>query len=198
MGSSPEEVTALLVAWSNGDQGAADRLTSLVYSELYRLARYYMARERSGHTLQPTALVNEVFVRLTGGKPVQWQDRGHFFAVSAKLMRRILVDFARARRSNKRGPEFFRVPLEGLNLPVRDGREDLVLLDDALRKLESEDPAKSELVELRYFGGLGVEETASVMGVSESTVRRNWNLAKLWLIREMGGDVSGNDNQTGA
>jgi len=183
--SSPNEVTQLLVAWSEGDQSALERLVPLVYEELHRLARRYMRRERAGHTLQTTALVNEAYLRLVDLKTVRWQNRAHFFAVSAQVMRRILVDFARSRRYQKRGGGAFQVSFERA-LNIGDQRDsDLVALDDALGALAEIDPRKSKVVELRFFGGLSVEDTAHVLKVSPDTVMRDWKMAKVWLLREL-------------
>ncbi len=183
---STHEVTELLRAWSAGDQNALEKLTPLVYKELHQVARRYMAKERSDHTLQTTALVNEVYLRLVDCGRVRWQDRAHFFAVSAQLMRRILVDFARSRNYQKRGGDAPHVSLD--EVPVV-GREDvnLVALDDALRGLAGVDERKGKVVELRFFGGLSIEETAEVLKVSGETVARDWRLAKIWLLREMSG-----------
>jgi RNA polymerase sigma factor (TIGR02999 family) len=183
--SSPNEVTQLLVAWSEGDQSALERLVPLVYEELHRLARRYMRRERAGHTLQTTALVNEAYLRLVDLKTVRWQNRAHFFAVSAQVMRRILVDFARSRRYQKRGGGALQVSFERA-LNIGDQRDtDLVALDDALGALAEIDPRKSKVVELRFFGGLSVEDTAHVLKVSPDTVMRDWKMAKVWLLREL-------------
>jgi RNA polymerase sigma factor (TIGR02999 family) len=183
---TPNEVTQLLRAWSDGQHEALERLIPLVYEELHRLARHYMIRERSGHILQTTALVNEAFLRLVDARQVNWQNRAHFFAISASLMRRILVDFARTYQSQKRGAGVRPVALEeGLEVP-EEGL-DLATLDDALRSLAALDPRKSRVVELRFFGGLSMEETAEVLQVSPETVKRDWKLAKAWLLREMGG-----------
>ena len=183
---APNEVTQLLRAWSDGQHEALQRLMPLVYDELHRLARHYMSRERSGHILQTTALVNEAFLRLVDARQVNWQNRAHFFAISASLMRRILIDFARVYQSQKRGAGVRPVSLdEGMD--VAEERLDLASLDDALRALETFDPRKSRVVELRFFGGLSAEETAEVLQVSPETVKRDWKLAKVWLLREMGG-----------
>jgi RNA polymerase sigma factor (TIGR02999 family) len=180
------EVTQLLRAWSDGQQEALERLMPLVYDELHRLARHYMSRERSGHILQTSALVNEAFLRLVDARHVNWQNRAHFFAISASLMRRILVDFARTYQSQKRGAGVRPVSLdEGLD--VTEERLDLASLDDALKTLAALDPRKSRVVELRFFGGLSMEEVAEVLQVSPETVKRDWKLAKAWLLREMGG-----------
>ena len=184
--ATSNEVTQLLRAWSDGQQEALQRLMPLVYEELHRLARHYMSRERSGHILQTTALVNEAFLRLVDARKVNWQNRAHFFAISASLMRRILVDFARTYQSQKRGAGVRPVSLdEGLD--VTEERLDLAFLDDALKTLAALDPRKSRVVELRFFGGLSMEEVAEVLQVSPETAKRDWKLAKAWLLREMGG-----------
>jgi len=181
------ELTHLLQAWSDGDQRALDQLMPLVYKELHRLAERYMAGERPGHTLQTTALVNEAYVRLVDIRQVRWQNRVHFFAVSAQLMRRILVEFARSRRALKRGGEVPPVSLdEALEVSPERGA-DLVALDDALNALAAIDLRRSRVVELRFFGGLTVEETAEVLKVSAETVMHDWKLARAWLLRELGG-----------
>jgi RNA polymerase sigma-70 factor, ECF subfamily len=180
-----EDVTALLAAWGRGDQAALDHLIPLVHQELRRLARGYMAGQRPGRTLQSTALVNELFLRLVDCQRVHWQDRTHFFAVSANLMRRILVDYARSRNYQKRGagvrPVALNEELDGL--PERTA--DLITLDDALNALATIDVRKSKVVELKFFGGLTTEEIAGVLHVSEQTILRDWKLAKSWLQREM-------------
>ncbi len=183
---SPKEITRLLVAWGDGDQSALEELAPLVHSELHRLAHHYMGRERPGHTLQTSALVNEAYIRLIDWKNVRWQNRAHFFAVSAQLMRRILVDFARERQNLKRGGGALRVSLgEAAAFPVERGA-DLVALDEALILLAEVDRRKGQVVELRFFGGLSVTEVAEVLKVSEDTVMRDWRLAKVWLLRELG------------
>jgi len=181
------EITRLLKAWSAGDDRALEELTPLVYHELHRVARRYMAREKRGHTLQPTALINEVYVRLTAFKEVSWQDRAHFFAVCAQLMRRILTDWARRRAYQKRGRDAQHITLDEALVVSQDRGADLVALDDALKTLASVDPRKSHVVELRFYGGLSVEETADVLRVSSETVMRDWKMAKLWLLRELSG-----------
>ena len=180
-----QDVTQLLRAWSNGEQEALDRLIPVVYHELHRLAHRYMGRERSAHTLQSTALVHEVYERLINLKDVDWKNRAHFFAVSAQVMRRILVDYARSRRYSKRGGEWRQVPLNEAVAVFRDHRTDIVALDDALRALAGIDPRKSRVVEMRFFGGLSIKETAEVLNVSQDTVLRDWRLAKVWLLREL-------------
>jgi RNA polymerase sigma factor (TIGR02999 family) len=183
---SSREVTQWLQAWSEGDQQALEQLTPLVYKELHRLAHRYMARERPGHTLQTTALVNEAYVRLTDARQVHWQNRTHFFAVSAQLMRRILVDIARARGYQKRGGGTQRITLNEALVGPQEKGWDLVALDDALKALAVNDARKSRVVELRFFGGLSVDETAEVLKVSPETVKRDWKMAKAWLARDMG------------
>jgi len=178
-------VTELLRAWGQGDAQALDRLTPLVYQELRRIAGRYMARERRDHTLQATALVNEAYLRLVDAKEVSWHDRAHFFAISSQTMRRILVDFARARHSRKRGSGAKPMSLEESLVVQGQPGADLVALDDALNALAAVDPRKSRVVELRFFGGLSVEETAEVLTVSPETVKRDWKLAKAWLLREL-------------
>jgi RNA polymerase sigma-70 factor, ECF subfamily len=185
---SPGAVTELLRAWGDGDDGALEQLTPLVEAELRRLARGYMRRERPGHTLQTTALVNEAFLRLTDARSVQWQDRAHFLAISARLMRRVLVDHARSRGYRKRGGGAERVTLDEGQVIAPEPEVDVVALDRALQSLAEMDARKSRVVELRYFGGLSVEETAEVLKVSTDTVKRDWRLAKLWLLRELEGD----------
>jgi RNA polymerase sigma-70 factor, ECF subfamily len=187
--NSPEEsvksITALLQAWTGGNAEALERLTPLVYPELLRMARQYMRRENSGHTLQPTALVHEAYLRLVDAKVAQWQDRAHFFAVCAQMMRRILVSAARKKAAEKRGgggvPISLNESLDGA--PMRD--EQMVALDDGLHALAKFDPRKERVVELRFFGGLSVQETAQVLKTSEQTVLRDWRLARTWLAREM-------------
>jgi RNA polymerase sigma factor (TIGR02999 family) len=181
----PAQVTTLLRAWGNGDEDALDQLVPLVHRELQRLARRAMAGERPDHTLQPTALVNEVYLRLVDMRTVRWTDRAHFFALSARLMRRILVDLARSKRYQKRGGGMPMIALDEAALPAREKGEDLVALDEALERLAELDPRRSQVVELRFFGGLGVDETAEVLNVSRHTVMRDWTLARTWLLREL-------------
>ena len=188
---SPHEITGLLAAWSGGDESALERLAPLVYDELHRLAHYYMSHERPGHTLQTTALVNEAYLRLVNWREVQWQNRAHFFAVSAQMMRRILVDFARDRQYVKRGGGALRVSLDEAASFTEARGADLVALDEALTALAEGDPRKGQVVEMRFFGGLSVEEVAEVLKVSEETVIRDWRLAKVWLLRELSGGRSG-------
>ena len=182
---STHEVTVLLRAWSAGDAHALEELTSLVYRDLHRLAHRYMGGERPGHTLQTTALINEVFVRLIHNHAVSWQDRAHFFALCAQLMRRILTDLARARYTHKRGGGALAVELDSGLMVAGTTRPNLVAIDDALEQLGRIDPRKSRVVELRFFGGLSVQETAEILKVSPETVMRDWRLAKAWLWREL-------------
>jgi RNA polymerase sigma-70 factor, ECF subfamily len=184
-----EEVSGLLRAWSDGDRDALDRLTPIVYAELHRLARRYMQRERPGHSLQATALVNEAYMRLVDYKGMQWQNRAHFFAVSAQLMRRILVEHAR-RHNLKRGGNIPHVSLEDVAIVAGDRDTDLVLLDEAMNTLAKFDARKAQVVEMRFFGGLSVEETAEVLNVSSITVMRDWSTAKAWLYRELAGETN--------
>ncbi len=183
--TAPQEVTQLLIAWSNGDQTALDKLIPLVYAELRRLARRYMDKEPAGHTLQTTALVNEAYLRLIEQKNMKWQNRAHFFAISAQLMRRILVSMARARHADKRGGAERPASLDEALIVSEERAAELVALDDALTQLAVLDPRRSRVVELRYFGGLSVEETAEVLGVSPDTVMREWKRAKAWLYTEL-------------
>jgi RNA polymerase sigma factor (TIGR02999 family) len=183
--SSPQSVTQLLRAWGNGEQQALEQLIPLVYAELHRLAHRYMERERDGHTLQATALVHEAYERLIDLRHVNWQSRAHFFGISAQLMRRVLVDYARSRRYLKRGGECPHVALNEAIAVFRDRQTDIVALDDAMRALTAIDPRKSQVVEMRFFGGLTVNETAEALHVSPETVLRDWRLAKVWLLREL-------------
>jgi len=187
--SSAGTVTQLLHRWSRGDAGALERLLPLVEAELRRLARAYMGRERRDHTLQATALVNEAFLRLTSARRLRWQDRAHFLGISARLMRRVLVDHARARGYQKRGGDARRVALDETVLVSPGPAIDLLAVDHALDVLAATDPRKARVVEMRFFGGLSVEETAEVLHVSPDTVKRDWRLAKLWLLRELKGDA---------
>jgi RNA polymerase sigma factor (TIGR02999 family) len=183
--TSSHHVTILLKAWSGGDTTVLNELAPLVEAELRRLARRYMGRERAGHTLQPTALVNEAFIRLIDWKSANWQNRAHFFGVSAQIMRRILVDFARRRPHVKQRGDVREVPIEDVPEIAIDRPLDLVALDDALKALEALDPRKGRIVELRYFAGLSVEETAEVIGVAPITVMREWSKARAWLHKEL-------------
>lgn len=181
---TPKEVTQLLIAWNNGNQAAFEQLVPLVQTELHRLARHYMRNERAGHPLQPTALVNEAYIRLIEWQNVEWQNRAHFFGVSAQLMRRILVDLAR-RRQRVSGKSVQQVSLKQAEGNKQERTEDLIALDDALRSLAEIDERKCRVVELRYFGGLSNEEIAEVLGISANTVIREWGRAKAWLYREL-------------
>ena len=184
-----DDISALLRAWSDGDQSALERLTPIVYDELHRLARNYMKGERPGHSLQTAALVNEAYMRLVDYERMQWQNRAHFFAVSAQLMRRILVDHAR-RHNLKRGGGVQHVSLDEAAVVGGDQETDMVGLDDAMNALARIDPRKVQVVEMRFFGGLSVEETAEVLKVSTVTVKRDWRAARAWLYRELGGRTS--------
>ena len=184
-GSGSPEVTQLLLAWSEGDQTAFDRLVPLVYAELHRLAKRYMRDERPEHTLQATALIHEAYVRLIDAKRVRWEGRGHFFGVAARLMRQILVDFARERGYQKRGGAVRPVSLDEALVVSGKQDEGLVALDEALRALAEIDGRKSQVVELRFFGGLSIEESAEALKVSPETVRRDWRLAKSWLFQRL-------------
>jgi RNA polymerase sigma factor (TIGR02999 family) len=180
-------VTALLLRWGRGDEEALPRLIPLVHHELHQIARRHMAHERPGHSVQATALVNEAYLRLVDAKTVAWQDRAHFLAVAARVMRRILVDHARARLSQKRGGRQARVTFDEELVVTNEAAQDFVALDDALAELQKFAERKSQVVELRFFGGLSVAETAAVLEVTPDTVMRDWRLAKAWLQREMGG-----------
>ena len=187
--SSEPDVTELLLEWRRGDRAALDRLTPLVYDELRRLAHRYLRNERGGHTLETTALVNEAYLRLANQQRVEWQDRTHFFAVTAQVMRHVLIDHARRRHYAKRGGEHARqVPLEEAHAMSNERAAELVALDEALDKLAQLDPRKARVVELRYFGGLSLEETAAVLEVSVMTVRRDWRAARAWLYKAMRND----------
>jgi RNA polymerase sigma factor (TIGR02999 family) len=183
------EVTALLKAWGSGDESALERLTPLVYDRLRRLAWHYVRHERPGATLQGTALVHEVFLRLAGTPDIEWRDRTHFFAFASRAMRRILVDAARARRAEKRGGLLERIDVPASDLEASAGSVDradeLCALDEALKRLASLDPRRAQVIELRFFGGLTVEETAEVVGLSPLTVKRDWRTARTWLAREL-------------
>ena len=185
MTPNPNEVTQLLVAWSNGDSSARDALMPLVHDELRRLAHRYMGRERGNHTLQTSALVNEAYLRLIDQKDVHWQNRAHFFGIAARIMRRILVDYARKRGFAKRGGNLQPVTLDEAMIVSPERAAEVVALDDALNCLAELDQRKSQIIELRFFGGLSIEETAEVLGVSTGTVMRDWTFAKAWLRREI-------------
>lgn len=183
--SAPLEITGLLVDWSNGDKAALDQLLPLVENELHRLAHNYMRKENPDHTLQTTALVNEAYLRLVDQKHTRWQNRAHFFGIAAQIMRRILLNYARDRHRIKRGGKAVQVSFSDVALVSLDKSDELIALDEALQKLAAFDERKSQVVELRYFGGLSVEEAAEVLGVSAVTVMRDWSLARAWLRREM-------------
>jgi RNA polymerase sigma factor (TIGR02999 family) len=186
MAARPQlDVTGLLQAWRSGDRAALDRLVPLVYAELHRLAQFYMARERRGHTLQTSALVNEAYVRLIDADGIDWRDRAHFFAVCARIMRQVLVQYARDRHAGKRGGGATRVEFNEAALPSPALDTDLIALDDALDTLAEVDPREARIVELRFFGGLTEVETAHVLDISDRTVRREWDHAKVWLLREL-------------
>ena len=179
------DVTALLIEWRGGEHGAVQKLVPLVHQELRRLARRHMGGERPDHVLQATALVNEVYLRLVDVRRVQWQDRAHFFAVAARLMRRVLVDYARAGKNQKRGGALHRVTFDPNLLAVSDTPEDVIAIDEALQALAALHERKSQVVELRFFGGLSVEEAAEALEISPETVMRDWKFAKSWLMREL-------------
>lgn len=188
--SKQKRVTELLVAWKEGSEQALDDLVPFVYKELHRLAKNQLRKERPGHSLQPTALTHEAFVRLFGFRQVNWQDRAHFFAVSAQVMRHVLVEHARKHRAVKRGGHDIRVSLTEARAAVAEVDIDIIALNEALEHLEAEDPRQCRVVELRYFGGLNEEEIADVLGMSRATVSRDWSVAKLWLRRELEGASS--------
>ena len=186
MRKQPQEgVTRLLERWSKGDREALDELMPLVYQELRRLANNYLRRERANHTLQPTALVNEAYLKLIDQQRAHWQNRAHFFAVSAQLMRRILVDHARARAARKRGGSQYTVSLSHAQHAANEPDIELLALHEALKELAAIDPQQARIVELRYFGGLSIEETAAVMNVSHATIEREWKMARAWLYQKM-------------
>lgn len=187
MSPAPENVTKLLVAWGDGDEAARDELMPLVYQELHRLAHHYMNRERPGHTLQTSALVNEAFVRLIDQKEVRWQNRSHFFGIAAQMMRRILVDYARSRHYAKRGGSAQQVSFNEALIVTEERTAEVLALDEALKGLAEFDPRKSQIVELRFFGGLSIDETAEILKVSPGTVMRDWTLAKAWLRKQIVG-----------
>ena len=191
MAEKPQhQITQLLAEWSGGNQAALDELYPLVYEELHRLARRYMSRERRGHTLQTTALINEAYVRLVDQRNVRWANRSHFFAISAQIMRRILIDHARRHAYAKRGGGAQQVSLEEVAMVAREAGSDLIKLDEALKILAKMDPRRCHVVELRYFGGLSNEEIAGVLKVSENTVTRDWNLARAWLYQQLTGSAA--------
>jgi RNA polymerase sigma-70 factor, ECF subfamily len=182
---SAHDVSQLLSSWSRGDEQALEKLVPLVYRELHRMARRYLASERTGHTLQTTALINEVYLRLADSPQISWQNRAHFFAICAQLMRRILTDFARSRHYQKRGGGAVHIPFDECLFQPGNQPADILALDDALKALAVMDERKSRVVELRFFGGLSVPETAEVLKVSPETVMRDWKMAKVWLLREL-------------
>jgi RNA polymerase sigma factor (TIGR02999 family) len=182
---SSENLTQLLVNWSNGDTQALEKLTPLVYRDLHRLAQHYLRFESPNHTLQSTALVNEAYLRLIDQRNVRWQNRAHFFGISAQLIRRILVDYARARKAGKRGGEAAKIQIDESIAAGEEQDLDLVVLDDCLKALTDVDSQQARVVELRFFAGLTVEETAEVMRISPTTVKREWRLARAWLHREI-------------
>src|SRR5262245_36304822 len=186
---SHSAITGLLQAWGAGDHAALEKLVPLVDAELRRLARGYMGRERAGHTLQPTALINEVYLRLIDWGSISWQDRAHFFGLSARLMRRTLVDYARRHRTSKRGGQALTIEFDEASVAREEPTADLVAIDDALNTLAKRDPRKSHIVELRFFGGLSIEETAEVLKISPRTVKREWSLARAWLYSEVAQDA---------
>ena len=183
--TSKSAITGLLQAWGGGNHAALEKLVPLVDAELRRLARRYMGRERAGHTLQPTALINEVYLRLIDWGNIAWQDRAHFFGLSARLMRRTLVDYARRHRTSKRGGQAMTIEFDEASVAREEPSADLVAIDDALNTLAKHDPRKTQIVELRFFGGLSVEETAEVLKISPRTVKREWSLARAWLYCEL-------------
>ena len=180
-----EPVTDLLRAWRNGDDQALDRLTPLIYDELHKIAEQALRRERRNHTLQTTAVMHEAFLRLIDQKRVDWQSRNHFFAVAAKIMRRILVDYARRHHAEKRGGEAVKLSLDNMDAPAVVRAAGLIALDDAMKSLEARDRRKARVVELRFYGGLSIEETAEALDIHEATVKRDWEFAKAWLHREL-------------
>jgi RNA polymerase sigma factor (TIGR02999 family) len=187
--SPPHEITQLLAEWSDGNQAALDQLYPLVYNELRRLAHGYLRRERKGHTLQTTALINEAYLRLVDQKHVHWANRSHFFGISAQIMRRILIDHARRYDYAKRGGGAQRISLDEAAIVAKQRGRTLLMLDEALKSLAKIDPRRSQVVELRYFGGLNNEEIAGVLKISENTVMRDWNMARAWLYQELSGSV---------
>ena len=187
--SPPHEITQLLAEWSEGNQAALDQLYPLVYNELRRLAHGYLRRERKGHTLQTTALIDEAYLRLVDQKHVHWANRSHFFGISAQIMRRILIDHARRYDYAKRGGGAQRISLDEAAIVAKQRGQTLLMLDEALKSLAKIDPRRSQVVELRYFGGLNNEEIAGVLKISENTVMRDWNMARAWLYQELSGSV---------
>jgi RNA polymerase sigma factor (TIGR02999 family) len=186
----PHEITLLLAEWSSGNQTALDKLYPIVYDELRRLAHHYMSHERKGHTLQTTALINEAYLRLVDQKNVHWENRAHFFGISAQIMRRILIDHARRYRYAKRGGQALKVSLDEAAVVAKERASELLMLDEALISLAAIDPRRSRVVELRFFGGLSNKEIASLLKISPNTVTRDWNLARAWLYQELSGSVA--------
>ena len=195
---APQKLTELLIAWSNGSREALDDLFPLVYDELRQIARRYMRRERQGHTLQTSALVNDAYLRLIDQRQVRWQNRAHFFAIAAQMMRRILVDHARAHRYEKRGGGAVKVPLEEAALVMGEKSAEIVALDEALKSLAEVDERRARVVELRYFGGLSNDEIGEVLDISANTVMRDWKMARAWLYEQMGGKPEPEENGGGA
>ena len=193
---STHEVTQLLIAWSGGDKAALDKLMPLIHDELRRLAHHYMSRERADHTLQTTALVNEAYLRLVNRKGVHWQNRAHFFAIAATLMRSILVDHARSHAYAKRGGGARKIELDEAMIASQQRAAEVIALDDVLKELAVFDPQQSQVVELRFFGGLTIEETAEVLDLSPATIKREWNTAKAWLYHELAQGKPRNDSRT--
>jgi RNA polymerase sigma factor (TIGR02999 family) len=183
--SSTHEVTELLIEWSNGNKTALDKLMPLIHEELRRLAHHYMSHERPGHTLQTTALVNEAYLRLVNRKSVHWQNRAHFFAIAATLMRSILVDHARSHAYAKRGGDARKITIDEAMIVSKERAAEVVALDDVLKQLANFDPQQSRIVELRFFGGLTIDETAEVLALSPATIKREWSTARAWLYREL-------------
>ncbi len=183
--SSTHDVTELLIEWSNGDKAALDKLMPLIHEELRRLAHHYMSHERPGHTLQTTALVNEAYLRLVNRKGVHWQNRAHFFAIAATLMRSLLVDHARSHAYAKRGGDARKITIDEAMIVSQERAAEVVALDDVLKQLANFDPQQSRIVELRFFGGLTIDETAEVLGLSPATIKREWSTARAWLYREL-------------
>jgi RNA polymerase sigma factor (TIGR02999 family) len=196
MAPAMDHVTGLLIQWSNGDKAALDKLMPLVHEELRRLAHRYMRREREGHTLQTTALVNEAYLRMVNRKQVKWQNRAHFFAVAAQVMRTILVDYARSHAYAKRGGGAHRLTFDEAMVVSPDRSAEVVAIDEALKQLALIDPQQSQIVELRFFGGLTIEETAEVLHVSPATIKREWSTAKAWLYHELNETDLSNDSRT--
>ena len=192
--SSPAQITELLLRWGQGDEHALDTLTPLIYQDLRRLASYILRSERPGHTLQPTALVNEAYLKLAGQEKLRWQNRSHFFAVAARVMRHVLVDYARSHLRAKRGGGAPVLSLDEALVFAPERSAEVLALDEALNRLAAVDPRKTRVVELRFFGGLGVEETAEVLQISPNTVMRDWNMAKAWLRRDMDTGGTGDDD----